>query len=239
MLRSMTTLLLCALPAMAGAQDQFNPDYQGRLQANEADCRNGVAEACRRLGGWYGMGSVQVLGKRDDRMSAAWYERGCALGDASSCGSLGSLYDAATDPFTGERNVLRDPARALEFHRKACEGGQDSSCQALARHQAAEALASAEAACAAGDAPTCLGLSQAYFQGQQVPRDMGKALASGERACTLGEPLGCLFLGAMHERGMGVALDAAKAQAYFRRALAMAPDNPDVRAYLRERGIGD
>lgn len=239
MFRRLIMFLACALPVAAAAQSQFNPDYQGRLQANEADCRNGVAEACRRLGGWYGMGGMQVLGVRDPAKSAAWYERGCALGDAASCGSLGSLYGAETDAFTGERNALRDPARARTFHQKACDAGHDNSCQAIARERAAEALVQYEAACAAGDAATCLGLAQAYFEGRQVPHDMARALSSGERACTLGAAHGCMFIGAMHEQGKGVPRDAAKAETYFRRALALAGDNPEVRAYLRERGVGD
>lgn len=237
MIRYLMAMLIGALPVMAVAQDQFNPDYQGRLLANETDCRNGVADACRRLGGWYGMGGLQVMGERDDAKSAAWYARGCELGDASSCGSLGSLYGAETDAFTGKRNALRDPAKARMFHQKACDAGHDSSCQAIARDRAAEALATAEAACAAGNAETCMGLSMAYYQGQQVPHDIGKALSAGERACTLGHAHGCLFLGAMHERGMGVPADAAKAEGYFRRALGLAPDDPEVGAYVAERGI--
>ena len=158
MFRYVMVLLVGALPVVAAAQSQFNPDYQGRLRANETDCRNGVAEACRRLGGWYGMGRMEVMGVRDDAKSAAWYERGCALGDAQSCSSLGSLYGAETDAFTGERNAMRDPARARVFYQKACDAGHESSCQAIARDQAAAALAAAEAACAAGHADTCMGL---------------------------------------------------------------------------------
>lgn len=186
--------LLATWPVVAAAQAQFNPDYAGRVQANETDCRNGVADACRRLGGWYGTGSIQVLGVVDEAKSAQWYERGCALGDSLSC-------------------------------------------QAVAHARATMALAAQEAACGAGDAASCMTLAMVYFQGQEVARDLPRSIGFGDRACTLGAAHGCLFLGAMHERGTGVALDAAKAEAYFRRALALAPDDPDVLAHAAERGI--
>jgi hypothetical protein len=56
-----------------------------------------------------------------DRM---FYERNCDAGDAEACGKAAVMYSEG-------RGATQDPVKALQLHRKACEGGRVASCEAV------------------------------------------------------------------------------------------------------------
>ncbi len=80
-------------------------------------CHGGHAPGCTRVGVVHltrGTAAEQEEG-------ASWLLRACEGDDAEACGLLAVLYE------TGQ-GVPRDPARATELQRKACDGGFAPSC---------------------------------------------------------------------------------------------------------------
>lgn len=86
-------------------------DYAGHR------CDAGMAAACGDAG-------VALLEGGDYAAAAGFFGRGCEAGHALSCAQL------ATAHLLG-RGVARDPVRARQLYKKACDAGEPSACQAL------------------------------------------------------------------------------------------------------------
>ena len=135
-----------------------------------------------------------LLALRSDAPDAAeaaaeFLERGCTLGAVKACGVLGNL---AVDG----RGVAKDPARALELWRRACDGGDGASCQSLGRRleddgEMAKALALYELGCERGEPRSCRTIGSRYADGDGVAADRDRALADLARACKGGDRLAC------------------------------------------------
>ena len=68
------------------------------------------------------------------------------------------------------------------------------------------------AACAAGDAPSCVSLARAFERGEGVAANPAKAARLYEGACAAGEGEACTRLGSMLRMGQGVGKDEVRAQ---------------------------
>jgi len=80
-------------------------------------CDGGFAPGCTRAGVVHLTRGTAA----DQEEAASWFLRACRGNDAEGCGLLAVLHE------TGQ-GVPRDPARATELQRKACDGGFQPSC---------------------------------------------------------------------------------------------------------------
>ena len=62
--------------------------------------------------------------KGRDVFDRLFYERNCDAGDAEACGKAAVMY-------ADGRGTAPDPVKALQLHRKACEGRRVASCEAV------------------------------------------------------------------------------------------------------------
>jgi hypothetical protein len=129
-------------------------------------CEAGHAGACSSAGGLF-----LAVAPRDVEKGKELMARGCDA-EPRTCFNLARLYE------TGE--VPRDPARAVELYRTACEAGHAESC-------------------------TSLGMR--HLDGQGVPRSAPTAAESFRLACAGGDDLGCRNLGALAQREPGAVVD--------------------------------
>jgi TPR repeat protein len=134
----------------------------------------------------------------------------CELGDASSCTEIGFEH------LTGRRVPL-DRARAAEFFRKACDGGDHYGCNNLGalliRGSAADArraLALLEGVC--GSEPSlCSNLAVAYRDGLGMPAQPARATELFSRGCLGGDAGSCHDLALAYDNGVGVLRDVPRA----------------------------
>lgn len=83
-------------------------------------CNHGDALSCESMGGYV----LSIAGPVPEMLS--WYEKGCALGNASCCMWVGAgLVDMAKSP--------ADYARAVKALTVACDGDADVACNLLGR----------------------------------------------------------------------------------------------------------
>jgi TPR repeat protein len=107
---------------------------------------------------------------KDEAAARPVLERACGASDAEACRLVGGFLE-------------RDPARAADYDRRACDGGNGTACDSLALH---------------------------FEKGDGVPRDLPRAAELRTRGCKLGFRLGCGFLGWMYIEGTGVPMDEVK-----------------------------
>ena len=83
-------------------------------------CEGGFAPGCTGLGAAHvNRGTAAEL-----EQGASWLRRACDGGDPPGCALLAALHEAG-------QGVPRDPARAAELYKKACDAGLASSCERL------------------------------------------------------------------------------------------------------------
>ncbi|MEM6786367.1 MAG: tetratricopeptide repeat protein [Myxococcota bacterium] len=145
-------------------------------------CDGGEVGACAML-----TLSPELL-REIKRTPLSLFRRSCDLGDASSCGIVGSMY------LDGEGGAPRDPETARGHLSRACFGGERSACRSLARlyrgDVAGEAPRGRElvdvqmAACRLGDTEACDEVGTIFRNGAiGVRADPARAQAFFERAC--------------------------------------------------------
>jgi TPR repeat protein len=155
------------------------------------------------------------------------YQRGCDLGDASSCYYAGIGIMA---PWPG---VTKDAAKAVLSFERACKGGSAWGCYALAPHYYAGSVVAVDQqksfelfsrACDGGVGAACGDVGNFYYSGASVmPKDAAKALSFYEKGC-LGQGIDygswpCRRLGEARRDGWGgAAIDGNKALEAFTRA---------------------
>lgn len=141
-----------------------------------------AAPACRTGDECYALGDSVLPPKATDPPKAEYYlRRGCELGHARACASLGSLLMAGL-------TLKRDERRALSLFEEACRLNDLQSCRAVASlisegsetpgaipKNPAKGAEIYEAACRAGEGPSCFALIHIYETGRGVPRDKRRA----------------------------------------------------------------
>jgi TPR repeat protein len=146
---------------------------------------------------------IRELNKEMFQKGFSMLEEGCSQGGIFSCSALADLYrdgwPDARDLVAGESPTLvKDPAKAVEFLAKACDGKESSQCLALATMykegsgvgaSAAKYLEYSEKACSMGEAKSCEALGDLYNSGEwassipAVPKDADKANQYYTKAC--------------------------------------------------------
>ena len=104
----------------------------------------------------------------------------CAQGVAPSCNELAVLLSQGrVTPF--------NPGRAAAAFNRACELGFEAGCSNLERLREwrYETALQNEAACADGDATSCVNFAQMVYNGDGVPPDQERAIAALRKACEL------------------------------------------------------
>jgi TPR repeat protein len=116
----------------------------------------------------------------------------------------------------------RDVPTAVTAYGHACDRGEKSACDGLARvavaiepHDAAAAFKLLHRACQGGSGAGCHGLGLAYFAGTTVERNVEYALFSFQKACDDKFAEACKQIGGMYDAGEGVSRDDARAAEFY------------------------
>ena len=145
-----------------------------RLDA-EHDCLIGSGDACTLIGGELYAGRESFA--RDLARSAAFYERGCDLGNGLACNNLGDALEYGL-------SVPRDLSRAASLYERACHAGRPIGCANLGHllehgegvaQDVARARTLYRDACTAGDTYGCLHAQLLAAEDAGAPRDPGRA----------------------------------------------------------------
>jgi TPR repeat protein len=164
------------------------------------------------------------------------FERASALGDGYARGNLAIMLDAGI-------GGPRDPQRAAQL-RAGVASRTDPNFTArattdpgtlamTANWQAGrykEALQSAQALAAKGDANAQALLGRAYYQGVGIPRDYAVALTWLNRAVAQNNADGMFILGLMYEHGRGVTQNIPRALQLFDRAAGLGQRSAQMEA---------
>lgn len=131
--------------------------------------------------------------------AVALFDRGCALGQASTCTRLAGLI-------AGGGAGARDPGRAVGLYERACQLGAAEACGTAATFllegssvpaDPGRALALLIAGCARRDAGACFTAGGRLEAGTAGPREPERAAESFASACDLGHAMGCYNAGVL------------------------------------------
>ncbi|HLJ24720.1 MAG TPA: tetratricopeptide repeat protein [Candidatus Acidoferrales bacterium] len=160
-------------------------------------------------------------------LARQWFEKSAAKGDLYAMGNLAPMLDAGL-------GGPRDPNRAAQLRAQVQKGPDanfahrataDPASQALtAAWQSghyADAIKSAEAGAAKGDASAEALLGRAYYEGLGVPRNYATAATWLNKAVAQNNANAMFFLGLMKEFGRGVPQNLNEALDLFDRAAAL------------------
>jgi len=235
---------------------KIGPWTQTRQQM-QATCLRGEGNSCFYVGLYFERGTNGF--PHDPRRGAAWYQRGCDLGERVSCNNL------ANDHYYGD-GVAQDFAAAARLYERACREGEPVGCAnvgfiseygdgvPLDMKRAAEMYA---IGCSGQSAYACLHAEMIEEYRKGVPHDPVKAVEKWRRACDARDAKACAYLdalsvlvhhaevrarlrvaylGVMYEDGKGVARDEARALALMKKACGQAVKLGC--AWMREHGGG-
>jgi TPR repeat protein len=165
-----------------------SPELQALGRENlMASCAYGYLPGCYDLGHNFLEGTP---GFARDPVGAVviWEMEACEKGYARACAAAGFEYQH-------NEEIARDPVRAIQLYRKACDAGDPIGCSYLGRAHAdgvgglardpAKAAQLYASACDAGSGSACSLLAEAYRNGAGVGRDTTKADALARKGCEL------------------------------------------------------
>jgi TPR repeat protein len=188
-------------------------DEERALKLSSDACDAGVAPACTNAA------TLELEGETAER-AISRYERGCRLGDAEGCVSLGMLHFGGNYPFS-------NPPSSFRWFLRGCAAGSAAACGDLALsyehglgvgQDGPRAAVLATAACESGEPLFCSNAGVLYLQGAVIKQDLPRARGFFERACAGKSPLGCANLGLLYEAGQGVSQDFRRAVELYRQA---------------------
>lgn len=176
-------------------------------------------------------------------LARQWLEKSAAQGDIYAMGNLAIMLDSGI-------GGPRDPNRAAQLRAQVQKGPDanfakrataDPGSQALtAAWQAghyADAIKTAEANAAKGDASAESLLGRAYYEGLGVPRNYATALTWLNKAVAQNNADAMFFLGLMYEHGRGVPQDLDRALKLFDQAAGLGQGYAKMEATgMRQQG---
>ena len=196
------------------------------------------ATECTRLGYEH----QTRAGSEDLPLAAAYYRRGCDLGDARACTNLGVTFENG-------QGVFRDDVKAAELYAKGCTGHDAHGCTYLGfMYQGGRGVPRSPvkayemflAGCDGAHSVGCTHLGILYEEGEGVALDYGRAGRFYSQGCQGHHAPGCRRLGLMYEKGLGVTAEAMSAAELYR----LACDGEDAPActflgllYSQGRGV--
>lgn len=190
-------------------------------------CTLGSNVGCYNAAGMYlgGQATASDQGKADTylRRSDVLGRALCEGGDLEACINWGMLYGMGI-------GVTRNPLRAADIYRRACDRGGVGACVNLSQLELRDgdpktnvrARLRLEQHCAA-DAPiACGALGGLLLRGESgIPIDVDTAIPHLRRACDGGVKRSCTQLGMTYGTGTNVARDLDKALAFDTRGCAL------------------
>lgn len=136
----------------------------------------------------------------------------CSNGDAASCLHLAEGHLEGV-------GVGRDPARALELMRSACDGGLGRACgylaSAIGRQKLSESVELSRRGCELGYGGACID----YVGGHVLagaPPDWRAAAPWLQKGCASGHGQACLLWGDLQRTGIGTSKDEAASKTSYR-----------------------
>lgn len=196
-----------------------NPKLIAEAEAMlDKGCLAGEGWVCWNTASWYMKPeSLKPPFGRNLEKGMQLLERGCQLGYAASCASLGmELVEG--------KNTKKDDVRGMEVLKRACDGGAWESCERMGNYlrdgkfvtkNGQAALTAYGRACAYGGLRACHSGAMLYMKGDGVTKDEKEARALLERGCPEKGSTGldaCRTLGNLYEKGEGgVKKDPARA----------------------------
>lgn len=176
-------------------------------------------------------------------LARQWFEKSAAKGDLYAMGNLAPMLDSGL-------GGPRDPNRAAQLRAQVQKGpdanfakratADPASLALTAAWQAghyADAIKTAEAGAAKGDASAEAILGRAYYLGVGVPRNYATALTWLNKAVAQNNGDAMFFLGLMNEWGRGVPQDLPKALDLFDRGAALGQGYAKMEAAgMRQQG---
>jgi len=133
---------------------------------------------------------------------------GCDAGSGESCSLLAVCHGTGT-------GVPRDPAKAMELSKKACELGFKGACpSSVTPEMAKQAVAGAGQECDGGKPAFCGYAGAALLEAG----DFTAAAGFFGRGCEAGDPASCAQLATAHLLGRGAPRDSARARQLYKKA---------------------
>ncbi|QDG54577.1 sel1 repeat family protein [Persicimonas caeni] len=203
-----------------GTQKQINAAYSLLRKL----CREDVAEACQRLGGWY---EYHAEKKDERRLAAGLYKRSCDLEHGPGCRDFARVYEKGL-------GVPKSDKRAHDLRERACVLGDKFACKKVGKHveetidndkwhtnlsiSYRDWVALHFEACESGFRHACTYIGRTLHSKATVaePDDwyVEREIAAYRLGCRLGSPENCYFLAKVYRKGRGeVEADAQKAVA--------------------------
>ena len=185
----------------------------------------------------------QRLAEARFALARQWFEKSAALGDIYAMGNLAIMLDSGV-------GGPRDPDRAAKLRLQVQNGPDaefakrataDPGSQALAASwqsgHYADAIKTAEASAAKGDASSEALLGRAYYEGVGVPRNYATALMWLNKAVAQNNADAMFFLGLMYEYARGVPQNLNEALKLFDQAAALGQGYAKMEAAgMRQQG---
>lgn len=212
--------------ASATGADELGGDLQ-------AECEEGIAVSCVRLGVQYELGSIS-----QQKEAARLYRRGCELHNPVGCKGLARMYAEGRGVAESYGEAVRLYHRAAELTREECRKGNRVYCLALGLSYAngdgipqdcKEGIRLIREGCTNGLALACSDLGERYEEGKQnrcLAKDMDLARHFYGAACSLqGGSDACLRLGEMYEKGIDVTPDPVKAIGFYLKGCRENPES--------------
>lgn len=184
---------------------------------NELLCFFNQGDKCYAAGLDYQEGTDTI--KEDENKSLKYYEKGCELDNAISCGNLGFYYS--------KKNKNRNLEKASSYYKKACELGYGISCTSVgefysSKDELGEDLSMAniyfEKACQLKEPIGCSRLGYNYEFGIGVTQNYEQANEALNKACKVVPAISCGLLAKNYKNGLGIEKNLNKAVELYAKA---------------------
>ncbi len=175
--------------AVANVMERVGGELGTTFELMRRACEGGSGASCHNLAVAFKNGTGVP---QDEKAAINLFDRGCEAGVLESCNSLAALSML--------KNGKRNPTRALNAFRSACEGGDGAGCANLGTMLligdgvAPDPKAAADAnrtACERGIGQSCARLAGQYRAGKGVPVDVARAYELDSKACAAGVATSC------------------------------------------------
>lgn len=183
---------------------------------NELLCFFNQGDKCYAAGLDYQEGTDTI--KEDENKSLKYYEKGCELDNAISCGNLGFYYS--------KKNKNRNLEKASSYYKKACELGYGISCTSVgefysSKDELGEDLSMAniyfEKACQLKEPIGCSRLGYNYEFGIGVTQNYERANEALNKACKVVPAISCGLLAKNYKNGLGIEKILIKRLSYMQK----------------------
>lgn len=189
-----------ACQMLADYLDAIKKDFQKAAKVYKSNCLDyNYGKSCLKIGNYC------LLGKgREDRNTneaLTYFEKGCSLGDTTSCLHAGILLTA-----TGDVNIKRDVPKGYNYLKKSCDQRDDLGCHYLCGMYISGVPKD----------PQILnkpGVDKEKID-YLIKPDYKQAFQFAMKACEYGNVYGCANVSMMYAKGDGVEKNAELAEKY-------------------------